>query len=300
MNILIFGGSGFLGIEIKKLLKKHNFNCLTASFNSSKSDFKIDISKIESFKFLPNNYFNIIINCATILPGKDFLDSDNLDKTYKTNILGTQNICNWIRTQSSVKKIINSSTLIVNKKPWKLSISEKDESYYFGNHIVYSSSKLFQELFFKTFCLKYAIPLVQIRFSALYGKDMQRNGLIWNLINEIKTINQIKLNSNSKRITIDYLNVIDAARIILSSVEDKNAIGIINGASGKEISIFNLALIIKECYKNKSDVIIGDTLDVDNYEDRSKVSVEKLKKIINLDTFITIKEGIKELIALPN
>ena len=67
MNVLIFGGSGFLGSEINNLLNKNQFNCHTASFNNPKSDYKIDISNIDSFKHIPYDYFNIIINCATRL-----------------------------------------------------------------------------------------------------------------------------------------------------------------------------------------------------------------------------------------
>jgi UDP-glucose 4-epimerase len=292
MNVLIFGGSGFLGSEINNLLNKNQFNCHTASFNNSKSDYKIDISNIDSFKNIPYNYYNIIINCATILPGKDFLDSDNLNKTYKTNILGTQNICNWIKNQLKIKKIINCSTLIINRKPWKLSMTEKEETYNFGNHVVYANSKLFQELLFKTFCEKYHIELTQVRFSALYGNEMPRNGLIWNLINEIKETNEINL-KNSKKITIDYLNVVDASKIVLNTITNNKATGIINGISGKEISILNLAKIIKNNFKNSK----LNNLEDENYKsNRSKISTVKLQTIINIDEFISLENGIKDLI----
>lgn len=291
-NVLIFGGSGFLGTEINNLLNKNQFNCYTASFNNSKSDYKIDISNIDSFKHIPHNYFNIIINCATILPGKDFLDLDNLNKTFKTNILGTQNICNWIKNQTKIKKIINCSTLIVNRKPWKISMTEKEETYNFGKHVVYANSKLFQELLFKTFCEKYPIELAQVRFSALYGKEMPRNGLIWNLINEINETNKINL-KNSKKTTIDYINVVDAAKIVLNTLTNHKAIGIINGVSGKEISIFNLAKIIKNNFKNSK---LNNLEDEYYKSSRSKISTVKLQTIINIDEFISLDTGINDLI----
>tara|TARA_B110000003_G_scaffold156884_1_gene157339 strand:+ start:7423 stop:8325 length:903 start_codon:yes stop_codon:yes gene_type:complete len=293
MNVLIFGGSGFLGTEINNLLNKNQFICHTASFNNPKSDYKIDISNFDSFKDIPHNYYNVIINCATILPGKNFLDSDNLNNTFKTNILGTQNICNWIKNQSKIKKIINCSTLIVNRKPWKISMTEKEETYNFGKHIVYANSKLFQELLFRTFCEKHYIKLTQIRFSALYGREMPRSGLIWNLINEVKETNKISLR-NSKKITIDYLNVIDAAKIVLNTLTKNKSFGIVNGASGTEISIYDLAMIIKKYFKNSK----LNNLEDEHYKsDRSKISTKKLQKIININEFISLENGIKELIC---
>ncbi|MBT7624016.1 MAG: NAD(P)-dependent oxidoreductase [Flavobacteriaceae bacterium] len=295
MNVLIFGGSGFLGSEITELLKQKNINCYSASSNNLNSDYKIDISKIGSFDKLPKNFFNIIINCATILPGKDFLDKENLDNTYKTNILGTQNICNWIKKQSSVDKIVNCSTLVVNSKPWKISITENEESYCHGNHIVYSNSKLFQELLFKTFSEKYSIDLAQVRFSALYGNKMPKVGLLWNLINEIKTTNKIKI-KNSKNVSVDFLNVIDASKIILNIINNKKALGIINGASGVETSIYDLGNIIKNIFNNNNKPVLYNKEDQNYTVDRSKVSVDKLKEIIDVSKFISIDEGIKKLL----
>lgn len=293
MKVLIFGGTGFLGSETNRLLKTYKHETYTASVKNSKSDFTIDISKLESFNSLPLNYFDIVINCASILPGGNFLDIKNLNKTYEINILGTQNICNWINTQVTIKKIINCSTLVINKKPWKINIEETTESFNYGKHVVYSSSKLFQELLFKTFCEKNKIALAQIRYSAIYGKSMKKIGVIWNLINQFKENNNIKL-YNSKKISFDFINVKDAASII-KTVIDKDFNGILNAASGMEISIFELATIIKN--KIKSKAIIEESETEPFQEDRSSISLKKLSEIINVKSFIPLENGIDQLIS---
>ena len=140
------------------------------------------------------------------------------------------------------KRIINCSTLIVNNKPWAKNISEETESFYQGKHIVYSSSKLFQEQLFKTFCKEYSIKLAQIRFTGLYGLKMKKKGIIWELYHKILNSNEITL-FNATKTSFDFLHLNDATQII-KSVIDKEFTGILNAASGFETSLYDLATLL--------------------------------------------------------
>lgn len=293
MKILIFGANGFLGKETTELLKCNDFEVFTISRINKNCDYNLDISNFKDFSVLPNNFFDVIINCATVLPGGNYLDNDYLDKIYKTNVLGSQNICKWIDGQQSIKKIINCSTLAVAQKPWKIDLDETVETYPHGNHVLYSSSKLMQELLFKTLAESNKIDLVQIRFSALYGKSMNWNGIICNLIDQAKNKKGINL-TNATKVFADFLNVKDAAKIILDTIQ-KPIIGILNAASGKEISILNLAeMIANNCV---------DNIEIKNNESenieisRAKINIDKLNKYIDTSNFIHINEGIKALLT---
>ncbi|MBE7693730.1 NAD-dependent epimerase/dehydratase family protein, partial [Tenacibaculum finnmarkense] len=118
MRILVFGANGFLGKEVVNLLKSNDFEVFTISRSDKSCNFNLNISKFDDFQVLPNHFFDVIINCATVLPGGNYLDNDYLDAIYKTNILGSQNICKWIESQQTVIKIINCSTLAVAQKRW--------------------------------------------------------------------------------------------------------------------------------------------------------------------------------------
>ena len=122
---------------------------------------------------------------------------------------------------------------------------------------------------------------------------MKKIGVIWNLINQFKENNNIKL-YNSKKISFDFINVKDAASII-KTVIDKDFNGILNAASGMEISIFELATIIKN--KIKSKAIIEESETEPFQEDRSSISLKKLSEIINVKSFIPLENGIDQLIS---
>lgn len=293
MNVLVFGGNGFLGLEIEKELKNTNHFFFSASRNTL-NKYQINISNYKEFSILPNDFFDIVINCATVLPGGNILDNDYLNKIYNTNILGTQNICKWITTQKSVKKIINCSTLVVINKPWTYNLTEDAPTYPVGNHVLYSASKLTQELIFKTFATSKKITLSQIRFSAIYGETMAWNGIICNLIDQAKENKKIVL-KNASKVTADFLHVKDAAKIILATIES-DFDGILNGASGHEVSILELANIIAG---NFIETVEIETNEEENFqENRASICIDKLRRIIDTSLFINLSDGIKKMTDL--
>lgn len=292
MKVLIFGGNGFLGKALGQLFDTENIEYSTASRSDKQSNYKIDVSNYSNFEKLPNDYFDIIINCATILPGGNFLDSEYLEKIYKTNILGTQNICKWIDDQKSIKSIVNCSTLAVIDKPWPLKLTENVSTYPTGNHVLYSSSKLTQELIFKTFADLKCIGLSQLRFSALYGEKMPWSGIICNLIDQARNDHKIIL-TNGNKLTVDFLYIADAAKIILAVIKN-NYIGILNAASGEEVSLFKLASIISEEFTDSVEIINTDKYNF-GYN-RSDINIEKLDKVIDIDSFTKINDGIQRMI----
>jgi UDP-glucose 4-epimerase len=292
MRVLIFGANGFLGNSLSDEFEQEGIEFYTVSRNSQVSSYNVNISDSNQFSVLPLNFFDAIVNCATILPGGNFLDNKYLDDIYKTNILGTQNICKWIDKQETIKKIVNCSTLAVVNKPWPLKLTEEASTYPTGNHVLYSSSKLLQELLFQTFATSKKISISHIRFSALYGEKMHWSGLICNLIDQAKQNKKIIL-SNASKVTVDFLYVKDAANIILSVLEN-NFEGVINAANGKETSILDLAKIIKEQFEETIEIYNQEDNDFD--ENRSFIDISKLKKIIDTDSFLKLEVGIKRLI----
>lgn len=294
MRILIFGGNGFLGNSLTALLAAQGISYQTVSRSNKSSDYNFDISNYSAFSKLPKNAFDLVVNCATILPGGDYLDNEYLNKIYATNILGSQNICKWIATQDSIKSIVNCSTLVVVGKPWPLGLSESHSAHPTGKHVLYAGSKLFQELLFETFSKEHQIPLKQIRFSALYGATMPWGGVICNLIDQAKRDGKIVL-QNASKVSADFLYIDDASKIILAAIQsDVN--GIINGASGKETSIFQIAEEIKSISSKEIEIINTDN---NNFvPNRSVINTDKLARIIDTSEFLSFSEGVSKLMQL--
>ena len=293
MRILLFGASGFLGKSLLPLLEADGHNCFTVSRKNTNSSYTIDISNFKEFEILNTEYFDAVINCATILPGGDYLDNNYLNQIYKTNILGTQNICKWINEQDSIKKIINCSTLAVVSKPWNINLSEDENTYPVGHHVLYCSSKLTQELLFSTLASKKNISLTHFRFSALYGKHMHWSGLICNFIDQARAVNKINLTNGSK-VSADFLYVEDASKIILAALRSEIS-GIVNAASGIETTIMELAEVIK--FNLNGKVVIENVEKESFIEDRSVIDVSKLNTIIDTKKFVDLKTGISQILS---
>ena len=290
MKVLIFGATGFLGQEICNLFKLQNVDYATVSRTES-ADFKINIANYNDFEILPND-FTTVINCATTLPGNNYLDGEYLEKIYQSNILGSQNICKWIYGQKNITKIINCSTMVVANKPWKIDIDENANTYPTGNHVLYCGSKLMQELLFDTFAKEHNINLVQLRFSTIYGNNMAWSGIICNFIDQAKNYNKIEL-SNGEKVSADFLNVIDAARIVLAAIK-KNVVGIINAASGTETFLMDLANIVAENFQDCKVINSNQLPEIE--ENRSVISTDKLSEMIAIDSFISLENGIKKML----
>lgn len=291
MNILVFGGNGFLGLEIQKEMINSNHTFFSASRNAV-SGYKVDISNFDDFNSLPNDFFDVVINCATILPGGNLLDNNYLNKIYSTNILGTQNVCKWITTQKTIKKIINCSTLVVVNKPWDYNLTEDAATYPKGDHVLYCSSKLMQELIVDTVATKNNINFVNVRFSAIYGESMPKSGIVWALYQQAQNNNLIKV-SNANKVSFDFINVTDAARILVASIDSEKSEGILNAASGVETSLFELASIVK---KHTSELVVIENEDQADFDsNRSKINVDKLNQIISTSSFVSMDEGVNQI-----
>ena len=283
-----------MGQTLSRFFIQEKIEYSTVSRSNGQSTYNVDIGVFEDFQKIPFNTYDVVINCATVLPGGDYLDSGYLDKIYKTNILGTQHICKWIESQQSVQHIVNCSTLVVIGKPWPLNLDEYAPTYPTGNHVLYCSSKLTQELIFETFSTANAIGLSQIRFSALYGEQMPWGGIICNFIDQGRSNEKIILINGSK-VTADFLCVDDAAKIILAAIKNKFN-GILNGASGEEVSLVQLASLIGE--NLDKTVVVDNVDDVNTAENRANINVDLLNSIIDTKTFTSISAGIKKMMSL--
>ena len=103
---------------------------------------------------------------------------------------------------------------------------------------------------------------------------------------------EIKITNGSK-VSADLLHVNDAAAIILKLIFS-NYNGILNGASGLEISIFKLSETIKE---QLNDAIIINNIETDKSQyDRAQIDVSKLNSLIDVSSFLSLEEGIKSMI----
>lgn len=159
-KILITGGSGFIGTNLIDLLIKYNTDFVNIDKNAPKKnkhfDFwhEINILNTKKLEFKINEYKpTILIHLAgrTDTFGKKIED-------YEDNTVGTKNILNAIKNQSSINRVVITSTQYVFF-PKKYSLPKSDDDY--CPHTVYGESKIITEKLTKKFDLKCCWTIVR-------------------------------------------------------------------------------------------------------------------------------------------
>ncbi|MGL4913856.1 MAG: dTDP-4-dehydrorhamnose reductase [Romboutsia sp.] len=274
MKILITGCYGQLGRELNKLLSSNESYTIVASDADT-----LDICNgSEVSKFIKENNFDVVINCAAYT--KVDLCETNSEIAYNVNGLGAKNIA--IACEEIGAKVVYISTDYVFD-------GEKSDPYIETDitdpQSIYGKSKSIGEFYTRTFASNYFI----VRTAWLYGDGD----------NFVKTM----LSLSKKRDSLDVVNdqfgsptsTKDLA-ICVANLINTNLYGIYHGTCSGSCSWYDFACKIFE-YKNINIKVNPVTSDqFKTVAKRPKFSVlenAKLKEY-KLDTFRNWEESLKD------
>ncbi len=270
MNILVTGGSGFIGSHfIEEILKR---NDVTKVYN-------LDANTYAANKNLPfgsdNRYQKLTMDiCAAYFPSqKNYLESLNLDyvihfaaeshvdnsitgpkKFIDTNIVGTFNLLEIFKG-TNIKKFVHVSTDEVfgslNYKEAEFNI----DSPYRPNS-PYAASKAASDLLVRSYIKTYNFPAIITNCSNNFGPRQFPEKLIPVCINKLKNKEKIPLYGNGENIR-DWIYVKDHINALINVLLD----GIVGKqyliGGNNEISNIQLMYLIVATYEtvtnNKSD-----------------------------------------------
>lgn len=241
MNVLVTGGSGFLGTEIiKKLISRkynvYNLDLIESNLHNVKN-FKINILDIKSIKKLFQDFsFDLIIHSCAKVP-----ISATKQTFHEINVNGTKNILNF-SIKHKVKRFVYISSSAVYGVPKKVPIKEDDPREPIEPYGL--SKKIGEDI-----CMDQMqnISLAIVRPRTVIGSD--RLGIFSILFEWIKNGSKVPVLNNGKNLYqfIDVEELADA--IVLTSLS--NYVGSLNIGSDKFSSIRDLLEnLIK---KNKSN-----------------------------------------------
>ena len=237
-NVLITGGSGFLGRNLTKKLKnkkifiydtaKPNYKCKFIKgsiLNISKINQKLKIHKIDT-----------IIHLAASLgvSNTEKKPSEVID----INFIGTLNILNAIKN-TKVKKFIFASSSEVygdNKKKMPENLELKPKS-------LYGHTKILGENLVKTYSSLFGFDYLIFRFFNVCGYGQREDFVISKFFRDIKEKKQINVYGSGiqKR---SFCHVKDACNAIILTINKKIKNQIFNIGNNKEpISIKNIAIL---------------------------------------------------------
>lgn len=217
-NILVTGGTGFIGSHLVKELINLKANVVVTSqsenqrsyFSREKLESKVikiptDITDFEKVYHIVTKYDISYIYHFAAQPLVE-VAYYNPRKTLQDNICGTINICESARLFKNIKGVVVVSSDKAYGKLVKNKYSEQDELR--GDH-PYEVSKSAADLIAHSFFVTYQMPIVITRFGNVYGEgDLNFSRLVPGLIKSIISKETFCIRSNGKYIR-DYLYVGD-------------------------------------------------------------------------------------------
>ncbi len=269
MNVIIFGASGLVGSNLKKILKE-KFNWNIFACGSGKKDISINIENIDEFKILSNiigdqERIDIIINCAV----KQNLNL-SLKELEKTNVIGAMNI-KLFAEKINVKYFIHLSSIQVIGKTSQAIITENDQCVPITN---YHKSKLMSEklVLKKT---KTKTKSIVFRIPSPIGKESKNKKIFYKFVNDAKSDKLIHVNGDPQR-KQNYLDLRDLAHAIFLVSKYQGHQNLFNIAASKSITDIELAKLIKLVTKSKS-VIYEDFQYNKNDNTEWNISIDKAR-----------------------
>ena len=283
-NVLLLGGSGFLGNALLSKLSEENFKLKTmihlTKIPKSISSFQGNILKKKSLEKKIENR-DIVINLVGQYHG-------NLSKFIDLNIKGGLNLL-----ESSLKKknvrIILISTINVYGENLKKPSKESDDLLPQNS---YGLIKKLIEKMYQNYALQFGLNITILRLSNLYGPN-KKIGFIGNIINSIKKNHKIILNHNGTQYR-DFVYVDDVVDGIINAIKkNKKGFHLYNISSGKRYMLKDIVKKIANISQTKPKIIFSSSAPDERciWADNSKAA-----RVLGFKPQITIEEGLKRLI----
>jgi len=270
-KLIITGASGFIGIDLLKVLDLSLYEVTVITRKRQKLENKFDPSvKVVEADLLEVNSLirafenhDTLINLAAEVRNHDLLE--------KTNVQGTKNCLEAVQ-KTGIKKVIHLSSVGVVGKPYSNKSIKIDEDCDPTPQNEYERTKNISEQLFTDAAKKNGFDLVVLRPTNVFGENHPFKALL----NLMQTIENGKPLAAVKDAKVNYVYVSDVSASIISAIENKTKKGIYN--VGYSMSLHEFYSIIMSAMNMKTRVIMVPSI-LTNFA--SKLGVNKLNSISN-------------------
>jgi len=297
-NVSVTGGNGFLGKHLIRFLSQKNPKKISIVDHK---DYDL-VNNDDVIRFYKDQKPNLVFHLAATVggiavnqrnPGKFFYDNAmmNLQVIHNAYV-------------SNVEKIISIGTVSVYPENSPVPFLEENiwNGYPESTNAPYGIAKRIMHTHSLSYRKQYDFNSIMVILTNLYGPDdnfkKDTSHVIAALIRrffEAKKNNVEEVvvwgNGNSTR---DFCYIEDIASGIISAAENYDESMPINLASGKEITIKEIAEIIKKEIGYKGKIIWDKDMPIG--PNRRNISIDLANKKINFNPKISIKEGIKKTV----
>ena len=284
MKCLVTGGLGFLGSYLaEELIKKnHRVTILDKASPKIKLNKKIKFIKAD---LLNKNKTELAIKNQDIIfhyGGLSGIDESMVNplKTAEYNLIGTIRLLE-LCLKYKIKRFIFASTVYVNSEQGSF----------------YKSSKRAAEDFIEEYKKKYNLEFTILRFGTVYGPRASKENNINKIINVALKKKNIIYKGNKKNIR-EYINVKDAAKIALKTMEKKYANKYVKITGNKKTSVIKALEIIKKELGFNSKIVYQNKKEIGHYINSPENLKIKRAKKINLRHSTPFNIGIGRLLKI--
>ena len=297
-NILIVGGTGFIGYHLVKRSLKKGWQVTSISSNSPKKIrylpkvkyIRCDITNKKLLKRSIRKPFDYVVNLG------GYVDHSNKKKTFKTHYEGCKNL-----TEIFLKKMPLSFVQIGSSLEYGTSNSPQKENIKCNLKSIksiYGKAKLLSSIYMINLFKKKNFPSTVLRLYLAYGPKQDVNRFLPIIIKGCLKNKKFPCSKGDQ--LRDFLYVDDAVDAIIKSLTNKNARGqIINIGSGKPKRIKSVIEKVKKISK-------GGYPQYGKFKLRKfeilklYPNVKKAKNKINWGPKISFQKGLKSTIKFYN
>ena len=294
-NILIVGGTGFIGYHLAKNVLRKGWNVTSVSSKPPKKYRYLpkvkyifcDITKKKFLKKKIDKSFKYVVNL-----GGHVNHSDKI-KTLRSHYHGCKNL-----TEVFLKKKIKAFVQIGSSVEYGHLKSPQKESEKCVPRSVYAEAKLLSSKYLMHLFITKKFPSTVLRLYQAYGPKQDLNRFLpYVIVNCIKNKKFPCSNGNQFR---DFIHVDDVVNAILKSLISKKAKGqIINLGSGKPRKIKNIINIVKKISNGGFPQFGKIKLRKDEIL-KLYPNIKKAKRIINWRPKISFESGLRSTIKYYN
>ncbi len=297
-NILIVGGTGFIGYHLAKKSLKKGWQVTSISSKPPKkirylSKVKYilcDITKKKSLRNKIKKYFNYVVNLG------GYVDHSDKKKTFTSHYAGCKNL-----TEIFLKKKPTSFVQMGSSLEYGNTKSPQSEKVKCNPKLInstYGKAKLLSSIYLTNLFRKKNFPCTILRLYLAYGPKQDINRFLPIIIEGC--IKDKKFPCSKGNQLRDFVHVNDVVDAILKSLVNKNAKGqIINIGSGKPRQIRKIIEYIKKVSKGGSPQFGKIKMRKDEII-KLYPSIKKAKKVINWRPKISFQKGLKSTIKFYN
>ena len=298
MNIVITGGSGFVGSYLCERLINDGHNLIVVDNLLTGSTENIsDLMDNDNFSFIEHdvqnhieieNKVDYVLHFASAASPKAY--TEHPVNTLKAGSIGTLNTLGLAKKHNS--QYLLASTSEVYGDPL---ISHQNEEYWGnvnpnGERSMYDEAKRFAEAAVATYSRSYDIKAKIVRIFNTYGPRMQLNDgrVVTNFIFQALQDNNITIYGDGSQ-TRSFSYVEDTVDGIISLMQS-NEYDVFNIGNPNEITVLELAQKIIELTNSKSEIVFK-SLPSDDPKQR-KPDISKAKSKLGWEPKVNLEDGL--------